>query len=118
MDTTIVKTFAGVLDELSSRFGATGVHLWQEMVRYQIATVIADTVTFIIMALITAVLARWLWKRRAEEAVRDTRENYMIFMVICAACTVVFVILTLVSLNLMAVTLAAPEAATLKSLMP
>lgn len=40
----VLQTVSGLLDELGTRFGATGAHLWEQLVRYEVVQAVAGTV--------------------------------------------------------------------------
>lgn len=103
-----------VLDELSARFGTVGVELWAELVRYEIANVIASAVLCPLAAAISIIVCRWGFKKYAE----TDEEVYGGAILLGGIIALVLTVLTFVSLWDLTVTLAAPQAATLKGLLP
>ena len=115
MDTTTVQTVSAVLDEFAVRFGATGAHLWEEMVRYQVASAIADVIVFPMITAIAFGVFSWARKKAGEE---DYAEGWVVLSVSVGVISGVLAIISTVAIAALIPTLVAPEAATLKSLIP
>ena len=106
-----------ILDEFATRFGATGAELWAELVRYEVASVIASAIISPIVLLTAFYTMRKLWSIADSDMVNDD-EPWRVGSVVSGIVCVVFVIVTLVSAFDLITTLAAPQAATLKGLLP
>lgn len=76
--TTELATQVGaILDELGKRFGATGEHLWEVIVRQQrieAGLVLASSVLFIVF---TGLLLRWWFKREMKDTYDGDGERLM-----------------------------------------
>ena len=92
-DTTnkVVHTISQVLDELGRRFGATGAHLWQVMVKQVYVEAMQSSLTSLIL-LITSIcfflFARKIWKD--EDADDDKKIGFGIVTAILGIITFIF----------------------------
>lgn len=127
MDTTTVVTqvvqgITQVLDELGARFGATGSHLWEQLVTYQMweaLTVIwlmgIGTVIILICLPIGAKLLHSRWDE--GEIGFNGMAGVALLIISCMGLIVVATTALTQGPELMA-TIKAPEAAVLRSLLP
>ena len=106
-----------ILDEFATRFGASGAELWAELVRYEVASVIASAIISSIVLLTAFYTMRKLWAHSQSDEVSD-EEPWVIGSVVAGIVCIIFMVITLVSSFDLVVTLAAPQAATLKGLLP
>ena len=107
-----------ILDEFATRFGATGAELWAELVRYEVTSAIVSMIIAPVTLLVAFYAMRKLWtmSQRSDEVFDN--ELWVIGSVASGIVCIVFVVVTLVSAFDLVVTLAAPQAATLKGLLP
>ena len=103
-----------ILDEFATRFGATGAELWAELVRYEVYGAVADAVISPIVLALGGVTLWWGLKKFEE----SNHEGLIVAIVGGVIATIIGVVATLASVWILFVTLAAPQAATLKGLLP
>ena len=120
MDTTTVQAVSAMLDEFAARFGATGAHLWGELVRYTVVGAVADVFTSVIA--LAALAALTVWFCRLENA-RDASERWDppgwgFGAILCGIGVIISGVTVLGCVGNLARAMVAPEAATLKALLP
>ena len=106
-DSTVVQTVAGILDELGARFGSTGAHLWEQLVRY---TVVEASVGAGIVVVAFFVAAGVFVVGAAKEN-DDIKFGGLLAMVSCGVAAAIV-------LSWAIPTILAPEAAVLMDLLP
>ena len=120
-DTTQVSQLAQgvgeVLDQLGTRFGATGAHLWEQLVRYQYTEALTGVgvIVFLWVLLICVAVATRGKDLMTEETYPELTTWGMVRNGTWIALAVVVVVTIISTVNLVP-TLLAPEAATLRSL--
>jgi len=116
MDQATVQTISALLDEMAARFGATGAHLWEELVRYQVVTAQGMLVLngfLVVVGVAFGIASLYAWQR--DEHFSDTA----IAMCGVSVFTLLMSVIMFSDAGIAALaTLAAPEAATLKALIP
>ena len=103
-----------ILDEFATRFGATGAELWAELVRYEVYSAVADAVISPMMLVLGGVTLWWGLKKYEE----TSADGWGVAIIGGGIAFVIGIICTFVSAWTLFVTLAAPQAATLKGLLP
>ena len=111
MELDVSQEIGQILDEFATRFGATGAELWAELVRYEVAGAVMD----VIWPLAVLIAAYAVFRYRKIAINSDVQEVSAVVgsvgMVVGFA-AILFGVFSLVT------TLAAPQAATLKGLLP
>jgi hypothetical protein len=101
------QEIANVLDELAARFGATGAHLWEELVRYELAVAATSAGATLVLTIVFFALLRWAWPRLDDENVVFVVASVGIVLTISFIATLCYI-----------PTMIAPEAAVLRGLLP
>jgi hypothetical protein len=101
------QEIANVLDELAARFGATGAHLWEALVRYELAVAMTAASVTLILTIVFFVLLRWARPRFDDELVVLVVSSVGIALMISFIVTLYHI-----------PTMIAPEAAVLRGLLP
>ena len=111
------ENISTVLDELALRFGATGAHLWGELVRYEVldATVGLASLLFLLVLAVVGAMVVFRYSPPALRGDRDVLDALKIVSV--AAISALLFILVLWGPTAV-VTILAPEAAVLRGLLP
>ena len=114
MELDVSQEIGQILDEFATRFGATGAELWAELVRYQVVGSVMQVVLCAIAALVA-----WLVSMHGWRKYKETHDDVYGFPT-CIGATIAIstTIATFVNSWHLAVTLAAPQAATLRELLP
>jgi uncharacterized membrane protein HdeD (DUF308 family) len=111
------QEIANVLDDLAARFGTTGVRLWEELVKYEIATTTAAAFLFPIGAYISYRAALRLFTKATNAEYEAEALWYTAGIVTTLFCAILLVSSFSAVHDLVGV-LASPEAATLRGLLP
>ena len=109
------EELSAVLDELGRRFGATGAELWAELVRYEVVGALAVAGGFLVAAAGLTIFAWRLWEKHRNGG------NYNDWDVpagIATAFAGFAWIGVVISVAGAIVTLAAPQAAVIRGLLP
>lgn len=107
-----------ILDEIAARFGTTGARLWEQLVRYEVATAVAEAIIMPLICLAAFKAAQYLFKQAEDADEYDTKPFLQVVGSVFSAVFAITLVMSLVSFIYVAGALVAPEAATLKSLLP
>jgi len=118
----IIQSVSQVLDELGIRFGATGAHLWGELVRWEFWHALGVLGVGFIPLLVGLPVCLWCFHQEhkcgIEGGSSTTQENYTVGIIVSGIVTIVGLAIIIVSFAGTLAALMAPEAAALKSLLP
>lgn len=106
-----VQSITALLDELGSRFGATGEYLWGELVRYHGVT----TVTVTLIAFGGCAVFAWLAVASRKRI--KAHNDWEILMILAAAAVGVAMVVGAASLLDVVGFIASPDASTLHALL-
>ena len=98
------QEIAAILDDFAARFGTTGARLWEQLVLREVAMALAVPASFLVMALLFL---------GVRTRIKD-KDGRGVLVVATVIASVLFIAFTATAV----VTLAAPEAAVIKGLLP
>ena len=120
MDTAKI-TVVEWLADLTSKIGLTAEHLWAPLVRYVLYSAIGDVVACILMVIVLGCVFLFLrrgYKRACESDSRLDEEGWQVGVNIVGVVALIAVILLVISLSTLIATIASPEGAAIKALIP
>lgn len=108
-----VQTISEIFDALSLRFGATGTHLWEEMIRYKFYSALIPIIITGIALVVSAIFMKKMFV-----LYREDRFKYDGHAFVSALVFVMLVIVFMFTVSISGPVVLAPEAAVIQSLIP
>jgi hypothetical protein len=112
------QEIAAILDELAARFGTTGARLWEQLVRYEVATSVAETLIVTLAAITLLLISKWCAKKAKQDEEYFNEEGWKVIGVLSLVVGIIVAACALGAISYAVGALIAPEAATLRGLIP
>lgn len=109
-----VENISQILDELAVRFGATGAHLWEELVRYHVTMAVAESAVCVVTAGVC--IAALGYCKRKSDCWEFGGDGFAAAACLLGIGAFIFVVVSVATFPHALGAIVAPEAATLKSL--
>lgn len=110
---TTVSTVSQIFDALSARFGATGLHLWEAMVRYEFYSAAFSIGVVVFLSVVMFFVTKKVWELYSEN-----QYDYEGAVIAATFGAVVMAVALMICLSTMGPILLSPEAAVIYKLIP